>query len=105
MHSIAAKRPPLQVPLEESRWLMIWRNQWLPHFRTIGTVEHSALSKLQGGNAVAAVCVEVDTLFGEENAASAVATLLRGWIDEALICELTGLSGSPSAGAAPAPCR
>ena len=89
--------PPVATALEEPRWLMIWRKEWQPHFRTLGEVEQMVIVKLREGSTVAEVCVDMDTSFDDESGASKVGALLRGWVDEGLICELTGISRQPAA--------
>ena len=89
--------PPPAIALDESRWLMIWRKEWKPHFRTIGTVEQAVLAKLLEGRPVAAVCADIEASFGDEGEANTVGALLRGWVNEELICEMTGISRQPMA--------
>lgn len=87
-----AEPPPAAHPLGESRWLMIWRSGWQPHFRTIGADEYAVLSKLQPGRPIAAVCAELAAGPAGAHRAARVATYVRTWVDEALIVALTGLS-------------
>ena len=97
--------PPAAHALNEPRWLIIWRKEWQPHFRTIAAVEHTVLSSLRNGDRVAAVCAEVGALFDDDRAALTVGALLRRWIEDELICALTGVSRAAAAGVAPATCQ
>jgi hypothetical protein len=83
--------PPVAEPLPEPSWLLIWRKEWQPHFRTIHAVEHAALSQLLAGASFAEVCADLDQQFPEQEAASVAANSLRAWLQDELIVGLTGV--------------
>jgi len=84
--------PPAASPLAEPAWLLIWRREWHPHFRTPGADEVAALSRLQAGEPVAAVCTTGGADVSRERYATMVATWVRAWLDDQLIAELTGIA-------------
>ena len=83
------KPPPVAEPLPDSAWLLIWRKQWQPHFRTIPAAEYAALSQLHAGASFAEVCAFLSEQFPEEEAAAVAAEGLRTWLGDELIVGLT----------------
>ena len=81
--------PPTAMPLEEPTWLLIWRKQWQPHFRTIRAVEHAALLQLLEGAAFADVCSALSQQFSDEEAATVAAQSLSAWLQDEIIAGLT----------------
>ena len=83
--------PPAAEFLPEPAWLLIWRKEWQPHFRTIDAVEFAALSQLQEGASFAQVCAYLSETFSEQDTATTVAESLHNWLQDELIVGLTGL--------------
>lgn len=83
--------PPAAESLPEPSWLLIWRKEWQPHFRTIHAVEYAALTQLQAGASFADVCAALSEQFSDEEAASVAAEGLRTWLQDELIVGLTGM--------------
>jgi hypothetical protein len=81
--------PPTAEPLPEPAWLLIWRKEWQPHFRTIHAAEHAALSQLHEGASFAEVCASLSELFSEQETATVAAEGLRTWLGDELIVGLT----------------
>jgi hypothetical protein len=93
--------PPTAEPLPQPAWLLIWRKEWQPHFRTLHAAEHAALSQLHEGASFAEVCANLSEQFSEEEAAAVAAEGLRTWLGDELIVGLTGIYvsqvGNPAA--------
>jgi hypothetical protein len=81
--------PPVAETLPHPTWLLIWRKDWQPHFRTIQAAEHAALVQLQGGASFAQVCAALGEQFSDQEAASVAAGSLRAWLQDEMIVELT----------------
>lgn len=81
--------PPATERLSEPTWLLIWRKEWQPHFRTIRTVEHAALSRLLDGAPFADVCTALSQQFSDEEAAAVAAQSLGAWLQDEMIVGLT----------------
>ncbi len=89
-HALDAEQvPPAAALLEEPTWLLIWRKDWQPHFRTIRTVEHAALSQLLEGAPFADVCTALSQQFSDEEAAAVAAQSLGTWLQDEMIVGLT----------------
>ncbi|MEW6131965.1 MAG: putative DNA-binding domain-containing protein [Pseudomonadota bacterium] len=88
--------PPATQALPDAAWLLIWRKQWQPHFRSIEACEQAALSRLLAGASFAEVCADLGRQFPDQEAASIAARFLRTWIDDEMIVGLAS-SGTPSA--------
>lgn len=89
-HALDAEQaPPSAAPLEEPTWLLIWRKALQPHFRTIGTVEHAALTQLLEGVPFADVCADLGRQFSDEEAAALAAQGLGTWLQDEMIAGLT----------------
>lgn len=82
--------PPAVELLPLPSWLLIWRKEWQPHFRTIHAVEHAALMQLQGGASFAAVCAALSEQFSDQEAATVAGESLGTWLQDELIVGLTG---------------
>jgi hypothetical protein len=89
-HALDQERvPPVAASLPVPTWLLIWRKGWQPHFRTLQAAEHAALTQLQHGTSFAQVCAALGEQFIDQEAASAAAGILRTWLQDELIVELT----------------
>ena len=82
--------PPAAAPLAQPTTLLVWRRGHSPHFRSLGLLEDAALLALQGGAPFAAVCAQMSAQFVDTDVPAQAGALLRRWIDEELLCGLTG---------------
>lgn len=80
--------PPAAERLPEPAWILIWRKEWQPHFRTLYAVEQAALSQLSEGTSFAEVCSRLSEQYSEEEAATVAAVSLRTWLQDELIIGL-----------------
>lgn len=87
--------PPTAQPLPQPAWLLVWRKEWQPHFRTIQALEYAALSQLLSGESFAEVCAGLGRQFPEQQAASVAAERLRTWLHDGMIVGLTDSRASP----------
>lgn len=87
-----AQTPPDAASLDEPTWLLIWRKEWQPHFRTIGAAEHAALEQLRDGASFAAVCAALGDQFSDEDAAAVAGEALGAWLQDEMIVGLTRAS-------------
>ncbi len=77
--------PPVAERLPEPAWILIWRKEWQPHFRTIKSAEQAALSLLMEGKSFAEVCSDLSEQFSEQEAAAIAANSLYAWLQDELI--------------------
>ena len=82
--------PPTAELLPTPSWLLIWRKGWQPHFRTIHSIEHAALTQLLSGTAFAQMCIDLDLQFPDMEAATVAAGSLATWVQDELIVGMTG---------------
>lgn len=87
--------PPPSAPTRDPQWILTWRREWQPHFRSIGAFEARAISLLQEGRGIAATCAQLDPLLDDGSAAVTVAAMLHGWIGEGLVGSLITATRSP----------
>lgn len=87
-----AQTPPTAQALPQPAWLLIWRKDWQPHFRTIQDVEQTALTQLQAGASFAQVCAALGQEYSDQEAADVAGASLRTWLQDGLIVGLTGVS-------------
>lgn len=82
---------PLPKPAIASKgvaWL-IWRKALSAYFRSLGAEESWALAAVSEGANFAALCEGLCRWCSPDEAASRAATLLRQWVDDELISDLT----------------
>lgn len=84
--------PPAAELLPDPAWLLIWRKGWQPHFRSIGALEHAALSQMLRGVSFAQVCIFLIEQFSEQETSTLAAANLRTWLQDELIVGLTEIS-------------
>lgn len=80
--------PPQRHATPES-WL-IWRQHYVTYFRALAPHEAWALDSVRAGYTFAALCAELCAWVGEEHAASTAAGLLRRWVNDGLVAQVTG---------------
>lgn len=79
------RAPPPALALAEPGELLVWRRGHEPHFRSLGALESAALDHLQAGLSFAATCERLGERFAGCDVAVEAGTLLRRWVDEALL--------------------
>ncbi len=79
-----AGSPLMPPPLEGPVAIRVWRKGLQPHFRTIETVEATALTSLRKGSTFAALCERL-TRSGEAAPVERAAGLLGDWLQDELI--------------------
>lgn len=72
---------------EQSSWL-IWREQLVTRFRSLGIDEQIALDTVRKGGSFTDVCEALASIMEEENVPMHAASLLKVWITQGLIREL-----------------
>jgi hypothetical protein len=90
-HLFKALEDDVDVPspstTNETFWL-IWRRQLTTRYRSMPSSEAHALDTLAQGNTFAAMCTTLCDWVDHEKLALYAAQLLRGWIDEELVCKI-----------------
>ena len=77
--------PPAATRLNDPTWLLVWRQDFRPHFITVGQVEKLAIDKLRDGISFAETCAQLDTQFPGGDVATAIGLALRRWVDDGLL--------------------
>lgn len=78
--------PPTAQLLAEPAGLCVWRQGWQPHFRTLDTLEYSALQHVQQGRRFAVLC---QTLAEHcDDAQARIARYLQVWMGDGLIARV-----------------
>lgn len=80
--------PPEATRLDRPTELLVWRRELQPHFRSLGSLEASAIDRLMQGVGFAATCEALSAEFPEADIAPATGAMLRRWIDEGLLSGL-----------------
>lgn len=80
--------PPLSAELAEQQWLLIWRREWQPHFRSVDAVEYFALSQLIQGTSFAALCEALDEQWPDRDCTALAGQYLATWLADALLMEV-----------------
>jgi Putative DNA-binding domain len=86
--------PEVALANEPRPWL-IWRKELNPCFRSLGEPEAWALDAVQAGANFTALCEGLCRWFDPEQAAPQAAALLRQWVDDELISDLTSSNAEP----------
>jgi hypothetical protein len=74
---------------ENTKTWLIWRKQLTAYFRSLSEPESRALAAVKDGANFTALCEGLCRWFSPEAAASQAAALLRQWVDDELISDLT----------------
>lgn len=77
--------PPRPERLGSPIEVAVWRRDWRPHFRTVGTAEAEAMALARDGIGLEALCRELETLHPGDDAAAAGGMLLKRWIDDGML--------------------
>lgn len=78
--------PPPATKLTQPCWLLIWRKEWQPHFRSIDEIEYWALARLLAGATFAEVCSLLHDRWPDHDTAKLAAQFLATWLEDQLIC-------------------
>ena len=84
--------PPEAMPLPEPGQVLVWRRGHQPHFRSLQALEAAALVGLQQGLGFAALCASLSAQFESQQLAAEIGSLLRRWVEEELLSQVTGLA-------------
>ena len=79
-----AERPPAELAATPVHWLL-WRRGLTTCFRSLPQTEAAVLDAARSGWPFAELCELLCDEVGEDRAAAASASLLRGWVDTGLI--------------------
>lgn len=82
--------PPGAVALPELAALLVWRQDFMPCFRTIEAVEEQALALCMGGAEFSALCESMIEALGKTEGIARAAALLGQWISDGLIVGTSG---------------
>lgn len=80
---------PDAVLADEAKTWLIWRKEMTAYFRSLSESESWALAALREGANFTALCEGLCRWFSPDETASQTATLLRRWVDDELISDLT----------------
>ena len=74
----------------ENVTVAVWRNEFVPTFRTLEDDEAEALRKLQDGASFGTVCEWLVSRAGEEQGPATAGGYLRSWLNEGMIARIGG---------------
>lgn len=81
----AGEKPPAAAHLPAPVWLLVWRQDFSPSFRTIDEEEALALARMRGGATFGALCGELVESLGEEEGVARAGKLLGQWLHDGLV--------------------
>lgn len=76
--------PPVEL-LPEPAALLVWRQGYVPNFRTIDATEAYAIKLVEAGHSFGALCAALVATWGEEEGIAHAGALLGQWIGDGLI--------------------
>lgn len=79
------EHPPVVQQLPEPKDLVIWRKGHSPHFRSISTIEVTAINGLCSGDSLDAIGTTLAKNFPQTDAASEFGGMLHRWITEEML--------------------
>jgi hypothetical protein len=71
------------VPVETV--LRVWRREFMVYHTKMDTIEQLALASIVAGEPFASVCATLETQMSEEEASSAIGSLLLRWIEDGIL--------------------
>lgn len=87
-HALDDERPvPDAEPLPEPGWVLVWRRDDRPHFRSMAAPEAWAVQQLLAGQPWAALCEGLAEVWPDQDATTLAAQCLRRWVDEGVLAE------------------
>jgi len=76
---------PQAEPLPEPGWVLVWRRDDRPHFRSMAAPEAWAMQQLLAGQTWSALCEGLAQAWPDQDAATLAAQCLRRWVDEGVL--------------------
>lgn len=73
--------------LPDLGWVLVWRRDDRPHFRSMATPEAWAVQQLLAGQSWAALCEGLAQAWPGQDATTLAAQCLRRWVDEGVLAE------------------
>jgi len=87
-HALDDERPvPDAEPLPAPGWVLVWRRDDRPHFRSMAAPEAWAVRQLLAGQPWAALCEGLVKAWPDQDATTLAAQCLRRWVDEGVLAE------------------
>lgn len=87
-HALDDERPvPDAEPLPAPGWVLVWRRDDRPHFRSMAAPEAWAVRQLLAGQPWAALCEGLVEAWPDQDATTLAAQCLRRWMDEGVLAE------------------
>lgn len=87
-HALDDERPvPDAEPLPAPGWVLVWRRDDRPHFRSMAAPEAWAVRQLLAGQPWAALCEGLVEAWPDQDATTLAAQCLRRWVDEGVLAE------------------
>ncbi len=87
-HALDDERPvPDAEPLPAPGWVLVWRRDDRPHFRSMAAPEAWAVRQLLTGQPWAALCEGLVEAWPDQDATTLAAQCLRRWMDEGVLAE------------------
>ena len=87
-HALDDERPvPDAEPLPAAGWVLVWRRDDRPHFRSMAAPEAWAVRQLLAGQPWAALCEGLVEAWPDQDATTLAAQCLRRWMDEGVLAE------------------
>jgi hypothetical protein len=80
---------PKAVVADETKTWLIWRKELTTYFRSLSESESWALAAVKEGANFTTLCEGLCSWFSPDDAAPQAATLLRQWVDDELITDLS----------------
>ncbi|MGY4396826.1 hypothetical protein ACVWZA_002011 [Sphingomonas sp. UYAg733] len=81
--------PPPAIVLPEPGAMLVWRQEFMPCFRSIEMIEHGALAMMSGGATFAAMCGTLVETQGETAGVATAGAMLGQWLADGLINDIT----------------
>ncbi|MDI1348559.1 DNA-binding domain-containing protein [Aquabacterium sp.] len=87
-HALDDERPvPDAEPLPAPGWVLVWRRDDRPHFRSMAAPEAWAVRQLLAGQPWVALCEGLAEAWPDQDATTLAAQCLRRWVDEDVLAE------------------
>lgn len=80
--------PAAPAKLAAPTFLVVWRRDFRPHFKTVEAIEAAAIVSLRGGKSFASTCESLEISFLEDNTVAKLGESLRRWIDDEMLISI-----------------
>jgi hypothetical protein len=77
--------PPKPLHLSEPQFILVWRQEFMAHFRPLAAEEAMMWNEAAKGVRFGVLCEMVATFAGEDDAEFRAATYLKGWLDTGML--------------------